>query len=187
MIIVWGMQVSTTLGAAIPEERKKNGWIEGVAIWVAVLVVICVGAGNDWQKDRQFRKLNAQREAIHVKVVRNHEQVNYADGGGCMCHHAGIWDLHSCMRARPPLRTLHAAERSAHALCGGLWGKEWGSTAASPFMPMLRLALCNCGLYCRYGCCYCCPFLTQVLVDNTDVVVGDILLLDTGDKVRGGA
>lgn len=26
----------------------------------------------------------------------------------------------------------------------------------------------------------------QVLVKNNDVVVGDVLLLDTGDKVRGG-
>jgi len=96
ILLIVAAAVSTTLGAAIPEEREKNGWVEGVAIWIAVIIVICVGAGNDWQKDRQFRKLNAQREAIQVKVVR----------GGA-----------------------------------------------------------------------------QVLVNNTDVVVGDVLLLDTGDKV----
>lgn len=67
-----------------------------MAIWIAVIVVIGVGAGNDFQKDRQFRKLNAQREAFQVKVIRLGE---------------------------------------------------------------------------------------QVLVDNTDVVVGDVLMLDTGDKV----
>lgn len=40
----WVMpQISTILGAAIPEERAKNGWIEGVAIWVAVILVTCVG------------------------------------------------------------------------------------------------------------------------------------------------
>lgn len=37
------LQVSTVLGSAIPEEREKNGWVEGVAIWIAVLVVIGVG------------------------------------------------------------------------------------------------------------------------------------------------
>uniref|UniRef100_A0A7S0WLK4 Cation-transporting P-type ATPase N-terminal domain-containing protein n=1 Tax=Chlamydomonas leiostraca TaxID=1034604 RepID=A0A7S0WLK4_9CHLO len=75
ILLIVAAAVSTTLGAAIPEEREKNGWVEGVAIWIAVIIVICVGAGNDWQKDRQFRKLNAQREAIQVKVVRGGAQV----------------------------------------------------------------------------------------------------------------
>jgi Ca2+-transporting ATPase len=130
-------QVSTVLGAALPDQRAKNEWIEGVAIWVAVLLVTCVGtlcicgsfliaqqlsspeltcksqccyaawvnpqdlhafsgAGNDWNKDKQFRKLNSQKDEIRVKVIR-----------------AGI----------------------------------------------------------------------QILVLNTDIVVGDVLILDTGDKV----
>lgn len=33
-------------------------WIEGVAICVAILIVTVVTAGNDWQKERQFVKLN---------------------------------------------------------------------------------------------------------------------------------
>lgn len=33
-------------------------WIEGVAICVAILIVVIVGAANDWQKERQFVKLN---------------------------------------------------------------------------------------------------------------------------------
>lgn len=62
--------VSTVLGAAVPEEREQNSWTEGVAIWVAVLVVSLVGAGNDWHKDKQFQKLNAQKDVIDVKVIR---------------------------------------------------------------------------------------------------------------------
>jgi hypothetical protein len=31
------------LGAGIPEQRAQNEWIEGVAIWVAVLIVSSVG------------------------------------------------------------------------------------------------------------------------------------------------
>lgn len=67
--------VSTVLGAAIPEERADNAWTEGVAIWVAVLVVSLVGAGNDWHKDRQFQKLNAQKDVIEIKVIRGGKQV----------------------------------------------------------------------------------------------------------------
>lgn len=33
-------------------------WIEGVAICVAILIVTVVTAANDWQKERQFVKLN---------------------------------------------------------------------------------------------------------------------------------
>ena len=33
-------------------------WVEGVAICVAILIVTIVTAVNDWQKDRQFAKLN---------------------------------------------------------------------------------------------------------------------------------
>ncbi len=31
------------LGVALPEERAQQGWTEGVAIWVAVIIVSFVG------------------------------------------------------------------------------------------------------------------------------------------------
>jgi hypothetical protein len=37
------MQISTELGVAVPAEREDSAWSEGVAIWVAVLVVSLVG------------------------------------------------------------------------------------------------------------------------------------------------
>jgi Ca2+-transporting ATPase len=46
-------------------------WIEGVAIIVAILVVVLVGALNDWQKERQFRRLNQKKEDRFVTVVRS--------------------------------------------------------------------------------------------------------------------
>lgn len=36
-------QVSTVIGAAVKEQRDEAAWTEGVAIWVAVLVVSLVG------------------------------------------------------------------------------------------------------------------------------------------------
>lgn len=42
--------------------------MEGVAIIVAIVVVVLVGSLNDWQKERQFQVLNAKKEDRTVKV-----------------------------------------------------------------------------------------------------------------------
>lgn len=34
-------------------------WVEGVAITIAILVVVLIGSLNDWQKERQFQKLKS--------------------------------------------------------------------------------------------------------------------------------
>ncbi|KAK4127944.1 calcium-translocating P-type ATPase [Parathielavia appendiculata] len=52
------------------EGQARVEWIEGVAIIVAVLVVVIVGALNDWQKERQFRRLSKKKEDRCVTVVR---------------------------------------------------------------------------------------------------------------------
>jgi len=46
-------------------------WIEGVAIIIAIIVVVIVGALNDWQKEKQFAKLNKKKADRNVKVVRS--------------------------------------------------------------------------------------------------------------------
>ncbi|CAG7982415.1 unnamed protein product [Penicillium salamii] len=46
-------------------------WVEGVAICVAILIVTVVTAANDWQKERQFAKLNKRNDDREVKVVRS--------------------------------------------------------------------------------------------------------------------
>jgi magnesium-transporting ATPase (P-type) len=54
---------------------EGGGWIEGVAILAAVLIVILVNALNDWKKDRLFRALNNQSQStIKAKVMRNRVQ-----------------------------------------------------------------------------------------------------------------
>ncbi|KAF4976802.1 hypothetical protein FZEAL_6583 [Fusarium zealandicum] len=52
-------------------EGAKVEWVEGVAIIVAITIVVVVGALNDWQKERQFRKLNKKKEDRVVKVTRS--------------------------------------------------------------------------------------------------------------------
>ena len=45
-----------------------KGWIEGVAILCAVLVVAVVTATNDYSKDEQFRALNAVKDDVNVQA-----------------------------------------------------------------------------------------------------------------------
>lgn len=49
---------------------RSTGWIEGTAIFVAALVVSMVTAGNDYSKDRQFKKLSAINQNKKVEVIR---------------------------------------------------------------------------------------------------------------------
>jgi Ca2+-transporting ATPase len=56
-----------------PANPKEPGveWVEGLAILVAIIIVVTVGAANDWQKERQFAKLNKKKENRQVKVIRS--------------------------------------------------------------------------------------------------------------------
>ncbi|GAB1316888.1 plasma membrane calcium [Madurella fahalii] len=46
-------------------------WVEGVAIMVAIIIVVVVGTLNDWQMERQFNKLNKKHNDRTVKVIRS--------------------------------------------------------------------------------------------------------------------
>lgn len=60
-----------TFGQAHEPGEAKVEWVEGVAIIVAIVIVVVVGTINDWQKERQFVKLNKKKEDRHVKVIRS--------------------------------------------------------------------------------------------------------------------
>lgn len=58
-------------GTPQPAGQPPVDWVEGVAIMIAVLIVVVVGSINDWQKERQFKVLNEKKEERGVKVIRN--------------------------------------------------------------------------------------------------------------------
>jgi Ca2+ transporting ATPase len=58
--------LSVTVG-----DHPDTGWIEGACIIFAVFVVTFVTAINDYQKEAQFRSLNAVKEDEKIKVIRN--------------------------------------------------------------------------------------------------------------------
>ncbi|KAJ1911892.1 plasma membrane calcium [Mycoemilia scoparia] len=53
------------------DDGDNTHWVEGFAIIVAVAVVVIVSAMNDYQKERQFQKLNAKKDYRKVRVVRD--------------------------------------------------------------------------------------------------------------------
>ena len=55
------------------DSHRTTAWVEGFAILVAVAVCSNVTAFNDWQKERQFQKLN--------KVADERKRVTVWRGG----------------------------------------------------------------------------------------------------------
>lgn len=60
-----------TFGQAHEPGEAKVEWVEGVAIVAAILIVVVVGTLNDWQKEKQFIKLNKKKDDRVCKVVRS--------------------------------------------------------------------------------------------------------------------
>ena len=61
------------LFAGFPEEEEdEHGYIEGLAILIAVIIVVFVTAFNDWSKEKQFRGLQDRIEGEQTfNVIRN--------------------------------------------------------------------------------------------------------------------
>lgn len=70
-IISLALGLYQTFGVKHEPGVPKIEWVEGVAIIVAIVIVVVVGALNDWQKERQFVKLNKKKEDRFVKAVRS--------------------------------------------------------------------------------------------------------------------
>lgn len=56
--------------ATASPEHRGSAWIEGFSILMAVFIVVNVTAINDFQKEKQFRKLNAKKSDRLLKVQR---------------------------------------------------------------------------------------------------------------------
>lgn len=46
-------------------------WVEGAVIMGSISLIVIVSSFSDWQKERQFRRLNDKREDRGVKVIRD--------------------------------------------------------------------------------------------------------------------
>ncbi|KAL1627966.1 plasma membrane calcium [Neofusicoccum ribis] len=70
-VISLALGLYETFGQEHEDGEPKVEWVEGVAIMVAIVIVVVVGAVNDWQKERQFVKLNKKKSDRLVKVIRS--------------------------------------------------------------------------------------------------------------------
>jgi P-type Ca2+ transporter type 2C len=60
-----------------PGSTNKLEWIEGVAILVAVIIVVVAQSVNDWQKERQFVKLNHKVNNYYISLTfRNKSEMS---------------------------------------------------------------------------------------------------------------
>ena len=67
-ILIAAAIVSLIIGSV---QDPEQGWMEGVAILLAVTIVISVTATNDYMKEGQFIKLNKQTSIHKVVVIRD--------------------------------------------------------------------------------------------------------------------
>ena len=64
------------VATAKSDDKRSTAWIEGFAIFVAVIVCTNVAAFNDYSKEKQFRKLNdASDKDKMVTVFRNRDMI----------------------------------------------------------------------------------------------------------------
>ena len=58
-----------------PGEGPSLDWVEGVAIEVAVVIVVLVTGVNDYRREKQFMALNEKKEDRQVKAIRSGKSV----------------------------------------------------------------------------------------------------------------
>eukprot|EP00002_Diphylleia_rotans_P019864 TRINITY_DN383_c0_g1_i2.p1 TRINITY_DN383_c0_g1~~TRINITY_DN383_c0_g1_i2.p1 ORF type:complete len:984 (+),score=239.28 TRINITY_DN383_c0_g1_i2:185-3136(+) len=65
-ILLAGALVTLIIGLA----KQDHGWIDGVAIFMAVAIVVTVVAGNDYSKEKKFKALLMMQSDKKVKLIR---------------------------------------------------------------------------------------------------------------------
>ena len=76
MLRVLAVAAIISLVVGILQEGIETGWMEGVAIIFAVFIVVSVSSINNYMKEMQFSKLNAEEELRDVAVTRDsHRQI----------------------------------------------------------------------------------------------------------------
>eukprot|EP00055_Hartaetosiga_balthica_P006118 m.18829 g.18829 ORF g.18829 m.18829 type:complete len:849 (-) comp5020_c0_seq1:1035-3581(-) len=65
--------ISFTIG--IVTDLDQHGYKDGVAVFVAVIIVVAITSLNDYQKEKQFRRLNDVKNNHDVTVIRNGQRI----------------------------------------------------------------------------------------------------------------
>ena len=82
LILTGAAVISLALGIyeAVGAEREEGegaalDWVEGLAIMVAIVIVVLVTGLNDYRREKQFSALNARKDDRQVKAIRSGKSV----------------------------------------------------------------------------------------------------------------
>ena len=159
-------QISTVLGVAVPAEREDSAWSEGVAIWVAVLVVSLVGEPASQPASQPAMPVSqpgmpAGPPATPVLLP--------LPAPPCWHHHHCHHHHWSLALPPPPPHSLPPPTPLLLAGAFNDWNKDRQFQKLNAQKDIIEVKVIRGG--------------QQLTITNTDVVVGDLMLLDTGDKI----
>ncbi|KAK1451790.1 calcium-translocating P-type ATPase [Colletotrichum melonis] len=74
-IVSLALGLYETFGQSHAPGEARVEWVEGVAIMVAIVIVVMVGSINDWRMQQKFNTLNKKNDDRTVKVIRSGKSV----------------------------------------------------------------------------------------------------------------
>jgi len=78
IILMVAAGLSIVIHMIVEEEHRDIAWVEGFAIFCAVMVSAFVQALNNYQKEREFQKLNEEAEGKKlIKIIRDGVEKDY--------------------------------------------------------------------------------------------------------------
>lgn len=73
-IIILLFCAALSLGFGMKVHGLKEGWIDGLSIFIAVFLVLAVSAISNYRQSRQFDKLSKVSDNIQIEVIRNNRR-----------------------------------------------------------------------------------------------------------------
>lgn len=70
ILIILAIAAFVSVFTGMLAEGAAWGWVQGASIYFAILVIVCVTAGNDWMKDKNFVKLQSEIKNENISVIR---------------------------------------------------------------------------------------------------------------------
>jgi len=79
------MAVAELIVNMAKDEKRKDGWIEPVAIFTTVIIIVNVQSFLDWKRERMFDSLSQKLDASNLRfVIRGGKQVSLEDKDICV-------------------------------------------------------------------------------------------------------
>ena len=71
ILLSFSATIALTFGLVFEEQRNHNEWVESIAIWLAIIIIVSIGTITDYKQEKAFHKLNKKNDEYDVKVIRD--------------------------------------------------------------------------------------------------------------------